>query len=114
MWLTIVELDLLCRREYKLQLDQHVSSSNTLHQDLLRLENQKKKKMDLPNGLSLSVISYETYPPPPAPPSRDEHGLLPLSKNRPSVAPGDHRRRRYWGKTLSKWYFGFDARLTLD
>ena len=36
MWLTIVELDFLCRHEYKLQLDQHVSSSNTLHQDLVR------------------------------------------------------------------------------
>ena len=38
MWLTIVELDLLCRREYKLQLDQHVSSSNTRHQDLVKCE----------------------------------------------------------------------------
>ena len=36
MWLTIVELDLLCRHKYKLQLDQHVSSSNTLHQDLVK------------------------------------------------------------------------------
>ena len=36
MWLTIVELDLLCRHEYKLQRDQHVSSSNTLHQDLVK------------------------------------------------------------------------------
>ena len=36
MWLTVVELDLLCRHEYKLQLDQHVSSSNTLHQDLVK------------------------------------------------------------------------------
>ena len=37
MWLTIVELDLLCRHEYKLQRDQHVSSSNTLLQDLINL-----------------------------------------------------------------------------
>ena len=36
MWLTIVELDLLCRHEYKLQRDQHVSSSNTLLQDLVK------------------------------------------------------------------------------
>ena len=36
MWLTIVELDLLCRYEYKLQRDQHVSSSNTLLQDLVK------------------------------------------------------------------------------
>ena len=35
MWLTIVELDLLCRHEYKLQRDQHVSSSNTLLQELV-------------------------------------------------------------------------------
>ena len=39
--------------------------------------------------------------------------LLPLRKNRPSVALTDHRRRWQGGPALSKWSFGFDSQLIL-